>query len=91
MLCCFSLASDLISVLLFLVPPSLLLRLLRACLHRSVGEYQTLDECRDAIDKLSGAALDGNIVKLTPLVSVRWCVNIGRACRSSRPGLYGIW
>uniref|UniRef100_A0A383WI16 RRM domain-containing protein n=1 Tax=Tetradesmus obliquus TaxID=3088 RepID=A0A383WI16_TETOB len=32
-----------------------------------VGEYQSLAECRDAIEKLSGAALDGKIVKLTPL------------------------
>jgi hypothetical protein len=41
----------------------------------SVGEYQTLTECRDAIEKLSGAALDGKIVKLTPLVSVKSGVN----------------
>eukprot|EP00878_Enallax_costatus_P011537 GHUV01012044.1.p1 GENE.GHUV01012044.1~~GHUV01012044.1.p1 ORF type:complete len:251 (+),score=74.64 GHUV01012044.1:955-1707(+) len=32
-----------------------------------VGEYATFQECRDACDKLTGAALDGHIVKLTPL------------------------
>ncbi|KAF6260257.1 hypothetical protein COO60DRAFT_906792 [Scenedesmus sp. NREL 46B-D3] len=32
-----------------------------------VGEYQSLSECKDAIEKLSGAALEGKIVKLTPL------------------------
>lgn len=37
----------------------------------SVGEYQSYSECRDAIDKLTGAALDGHIVKLTALVSDR--------------------
>jgi hypothetical protein len=41
-----------------------------------VGEYQTLSECRDAIEKLTGAALDGKIVKLTALVSVNLSVKL---------------
>jgi hypothetical protein len=42
----------------------------RACrtLHRSIGEYRTLPEVRDAITKLTGAALNGCVVKLAPLV-----------------------
>eukprot|EP00775_Hariotina_reticulata_P009508 gene9508-9672_t len=32
-----------------------------------VGEYPSLWECREAIEKLSGAALDHHIVKITPL------------------------
>lgn len=30
----------------------------------------TLDEVREAIDKLTGAAINGSVVKVTPLVSV---------------------
>jgi hypothetical protein len=44
-----------------------------------VGEYQSLEECRDAIEKLTGAALDGKIVKLTALVSVNLAGSNGTA------------
>jgi len=38
------------------------------CCSVSVGEYMTLAEVRDAVDKLTGAAINGSIVKLIPLV-----------------------
>lgn len=37
----------------------------------SVGEYMTLDEVREAVDKLTGAAINGSVVTLTPMVSER--------------------
>ena len=58
------LASSLILLLPCCVPPD-------SC---SIGEYMTLAEVRDAIDKLSGAAINGGVVKLSPLVR---CVCLG--------------
>jgi hypothetical protein len=54
-----------------------------------VGEYQTLSECRDAIEKLTGAALDGKIVKLTALVSVNLSVKL--LCGHAEPLASSVW
>jgi hypothetical protein len=47
----------------------------------SIGEYMTLAEVRDAIDKLTGAAINGSVVKVTPHVS-----DDGGARRGARGG-----